>query len=118
MIGSLIYAKSSKIKLLMTIQPDMTEVEMATITVEAVYHKGALRLKKKLDLPEDALVRVDVTPMETSDLKAATQDQSVGHPKASRKHSAFGLWAKYPEAQDPAAFAQTLRQKIEKRQDA
>ena len=39
--------------------------------------------------------------------------------KAShKKHSAFGLWAKYPEAQDPAAFAQTLRQQIEKRRDA
>ena len=39
-------------------------------------------------------------------------------PKASRKHSAFGIWADRPEAQDPAAFAQTLREKIEKRQDA
>jgi len=43
--------------------------------------------------------------------------QPLKKPKASRKHSAFGLWAKYPEAQDPAVFAQTLRQKIEKRQD-
>jgi predicted DNA-binding antitoxin AbrB/MazE fold protein len=39
---------------------------MATITVQAVYHKGTLRLKKKLDLPEDALVQVDVTPLETT----------------------------------------------------
>lgn len=38
--------------------------------------------------------------------------------KTLRKHSAFGLWAKYTEAQDPAVFAQTLREKIEKRQDA
>ncbi len=37
--------------------------------------------------------------------------------KASRKHSAFGLWANRPEAQDPAAFARTLRENIEKRQD-
>lgn len=41
--------------------------------------------------------------------------QPVKQPKASQKHSAFGLWAKHPEAQYPAAFAQTLRQKIEKR---
>ena len=38
--------------------------------------------------------------------------------KVSRKHSAFGLWSNRPEAQDPSAFAQTLREKIEKRQDA
>lgn len=36
---------------------------MATITVQAVYHKGALRPKKKLDLPEDTLVEVQVTPL-------------------------------------------------------
>ena len=32
-------------------------------------------------------------------------------------HSAFGIWADYPEASDPAAFARTLREKIEKRRD-
>jgi len=61
---------------------------MATITVQAVYHKGTLRLKKKLDLPEDALVQVDVTPLESApvagvgdslfgafpELKAITED--------------------------------------------
>lgn len=36
---------------------------MATITVQAVYHKGTLRPKKKLDIPEDALVEVQVTPL-------------------------------------------------------
>ena len=39
---------------------------MATISVQAVYHKGALRPKKKLDLPEDALVQVQVTPLASS----------------------------------------------------
>ena len=34
------------------------------------------------------------------------------HPRA-----AFGIWANHPEAQDPAGYAQTLRQKLEKRQD-
>ncbi|MGC1376416.1 MAG: hypothetical protein WA821_09340 [Anaerolineales bacterium] len=43
--------------------------------------------------------------------------QPLKQPKGSRKHSAFGLWAKYPETQDPVAFAQTLRQKIEKKQE-
>ena len=32
-------------------------------------------------------------------------------------HVAFGIWADYPEASDPAAFAQKLRQNMEKRQD-
>ena len=44
--------------------------------------------------------------------------QPVKQPKSTRKHSAFGLWANSPEAQDPAAFAQTLREKVEKRHDA
>ena len=64
---------------------------MATITVQAVYHKGALRPKKKLDLPEDALVEVQVTPLEPStvgakeslfgafpELKEITDDDMVG----------------------------------------
>lgn len=33
------------------------------------------------------------------------------------KSRVFGLWADYPEASDPAAFALKLRQKLEKRQD-
>ena len=37
--------------------------------------------------------------------------------KASGKRSAFGIWANYPEAQDPVAFADKLRWKIETRQD-
>jgi hypothetical protein len=48
------------------------EIEMVTISVQAVYHKGALRLKKKLDLPEDALVQVDVTPLETAPAPGST----------------------------------------------
>jgi hypothetical protein len=32
-------------------------------------------------------------------------------------HSAFGVWADYPEAKDPAAFALKLRQNMERRQD-
>jgi hypothetical protein len=35
----------------------------------------------------------------------------------SGAHSAFGVWADYPEAKDPAAFALNLRQNMEKRQD-
>src|SRR5574341_1997868 len=37
-------------------------------------------------------------------------------PSASGEHAAFGIWADYPEAQDPAAFALKLRQDMEKRQ--
>ena len=36
---------------------------------------------------------------------------------AQGKHTAFGIWANRPEAADPVAFAQTIRQRIEKRQD-
>ena len=34
-----------------------------------------------------------------------------------KKRSAFGMWANRPEAQDPVAFAEELRRKIETRQD-
>jgi hypothetical protein len=37
--------------------------------------------------------------------------------KTSGKRAAFGIWADYPEAQDPAAFAEKLRRQIETRQD-
>ena len=36
---------------------------------------------------------------------------------ASGAHLAFGIWADYPEAQDPASYALRLRQNLEKRQD-
>jgi hypothetical protein len=38
-------------------------------------------------------------------------------PLASGEHTAFGIWADYPEAQDPMAFASKLRKDLEKRQD-
>lgn len=34
---------------------------------------------------------------------------------SSGEHIAFGIWADYPEANDPAAFALNLRQNMEKR---
>ena len=46
-----------------------------------------------------------------------SQMQQPVRRKISRKHSAFGIWADYPEAQDPVAFAEALRRKIELRQD-
>ncbi len=36
---------------------------MTRFTVQAVYRKGALQPKEKLDLPEEALVQVQVTPL-------------------------------------------------------
>ena len=44
--------------------------------------------------------------------------QPVKQQRAKGKRAAFGLWADHPEAQDPAAFAQKLREKVEKRQNA
>ena len=38
-------------------------------------------------------------------------------PLAKGKHTAFGIWADYPEAQDPVAFASKLRENVEKRRD-
>ena len=32
-------------------------------------------------------------------------------------HLAFGIWADYPEAQDPTSYALKLRQNMEKRRD-
>lgn len=37
--------------------------------------------------------------------------------RTASKRKAFGIWADYPEAQDPAAFAAKLRRQIETRQD-
>lgn len=45
------------------------------------------------------------------------QAQQPVHRKKSRKRTAFGIWADYPEAQDPVAFSELLRRKIETRQD-
>jgi len=45
---------------------------MTTFTVQAVYHKGALRPKKKLDLPENTLVQVQVTPLEAVPVSAGS----------------------------------------------
>ena len=33
-------------------------------------------------------------------------------PSASGEHTAFGIWADYPETNDPAAFASKLRQQL------
>ena len=38
-------------------------------------------------------------------------------PAVTGEHAAFGIWADYPEANDPAAFALKLRQNMEKRQN-
>jgi predicted DNA-binding antitoxin AbrB/MazE fold protein len=57
------------------------EIEMVTISVQAVYHKGALRLKKKLDLPEDALVQVDVTPLEATPAPVSTGSLFGAYPE-------------------------------------
>jgi len=37
---------------------------MATITVQALYHEGVLKPKQKIDLPEETLVQVQVTPVD------------------------------------------------------
>jgi hypothetical protein len=63
-------------------------------------------------LPSDALVEV-AQFIEFLQFRGQAPLRSV----ASGEHVAFGLWADYPEAKDPAAFALKLRQGMEKRQD-
>ena len=41
--------------------------------------------------------------------------QGIIQTAASGTHAAFGIWADYPEANDPAVFAATLRENMEKR---
>ena len=36
----------------------------------------------------------------------------------SGEHTAFGMWANHPEANEPAVFASKLRRQIETREDA
>lgn len=43
------------------------------------------------------------------------RQQSVAKGSASGARVAFGIWADYPEANDPAAFAANLRENMEKR---
>jgi hypothetical protein len=47
-----------------------------------------------------------------------TQIQQPARRKGAHRSSAFGIWADYSEAQDPASFAETLRHRMEMRQDA
>ena len=66
---------------------------MATITVQAVYHKGALRPKKKLDLPEDALVEVQVTPLDAP-VAGATESLFGAFPELKEITDADLRWGK------------------------
>ena len=36
---------------------------MTTVTVQAIYQAGVLRPRRKLDLPDNTLVQVQVTPL-------------------------------------------------------
>ena len=70
-------------------------------------------ISRQLDtLPSDALVEV----AQFIEFLQFRGQQPV-RPSASGEHAAFGIWADYPEAKDPAAFALKLRQEMEKRQD-
>ncbi len=68
-------------------------------------------ISRQLDtLPSDALVEV-AQFIEFLQFRGQTL-----LPSASGEHIAFGIWADYPEAQDPLSFALKLRQQMEKRQ--
>ena len=45
------------------------------------------------------------------------REQGLIQPAGSGVPSAFGIWADYPEAQDPASFAMRLRRNLESRRD-
>lgn len=43
--------------------------------------------------------------------------KAISTKEKTGEHVAFGIWADYPEAENPASFAKELRSKIEKRDD-
>ncbi len=71
-------------------------------------------LRQLEKLPPDGLVEV-AQFIEFLQFQAKQPSQRAS---VARKHVAFGIWANRPEAQDPATFAENLRQQVEKRQDA
>ena len=77
---------------------------METFTVQAVYEKGVLKPKKKLDLPEHSVVELRVTTAHTGKQKT---------PFASL----IGVWEHLPEKETVAlekALARTRRQSTSK----
>jgi len=70
-------------------------------------------LRQLENLPPDGLVEV-AQFIEFLQFQAKRSGKRIN---TTRKHVAFGIWADRPEAQDPAVFAQNLRQQVEKRQD-
>lgn len=64
---------------------------METITVQAVYKKGVLRPRKKLNLPEDSVVDVQV--------------KVAGRRRLSSFGSLIGIWQNLPDTE----FAQLER---------
>ncbi len=71
-------------------------------------------LRQLETLPPDGLVEV-AQFIEFLQFQAKQPARRVS---TTRKHVSFGIWADRPEVQDPAAFSQNLRLKIERRQDA
>ena len=47
----------------------MTEAVMETFTVQAIYEKGVLKPKKKLNLPEHSVVEISVSAARTAKQK-------------------------------------------------
>jgi hypothetical protein len=45
------------------------------------------------------------------------REQGPTQAAASGTHAGFGIWADYPEAQDPVSFSLKLRQNMERRRD-
>ncbi len=45
---------------------------MTTLTVQAIYRNGALELPDKLDLPENAVVQVQIIPLKAGSLPMAS----------------------------------------------
>ncbi len=58
---------------------------METITVQAVYKNGVLRPRKKLNLPENSLVELNV--------------KKAKAPKQVAFHSLIGIWEDLPDSE-------------------
>lgn len=71
-------------------------------------------LRQSETLPPQGLVEV---AQFIEFLQYQSNQPSKARKIVTRKPAAFGIWADRAEAQKPAQFAQSLRQKMEKRED-
>jgi predicted DNA-binding antitoxin AbrB/MazE fold protein len=81
------------------------------LTFQAGYHKGVLKPKIKLDLPEDAVVQVQVTPVPQSTLFGALKGIWCQLPESEIEQAVEDLAAARKLSADKVSQAEALRNK-------